>query len=73
LFDCASTVKQGSGAFFCWALPLLRAELGREQQQHWQLWQIQSQRLRCDANRLAIQRQLLELGMPAAAERSPTQ
>jgi CHAD domain-containing protein len=54
-------------------LPLLRAELGREQQQHWQLWQIQAQRLRCDANRLAIQRQLLELGMPAAAERSPTQ
>lgn len=46
-------------------LPVLRAELQRQQQLHWLRWRELAQRLRQDSHRKAIQRHLLELGQGA--------
>lgn len=43
-------------------LPTLQAELQAQQQLHWLRWREQAQRLVQDANRQAIQRELMELG-----------
>lgn len=56
------TLGEGSGRLKAERLPTFRDEIERQQQDHWQRWQEQAQRLRCDINRHAIQLALVELG-----------
>ncbi len=56
------SLSQRSGPLKSERLPILRSEIERQQQEHWQRWQQQAQRMRCDSNRHAIQLALVQLG-----------
>jgi len=56
------TLNERYGLLKANRLPILRSEIERQQQDHWQHWQEQSMRMRSDTNRHAIQLALLKLG-----------
>lgn len=56
------TLNERFGPLMAERLPILRSEIERQQQDHWQHWQEQARRMRCDSNRHAIQLALMPLG-----------
>ena len=59
------TLQEHAGSLKADQLPILSSEIERQQQNHWQHWQEQARRMRCDSNRHAIQLALMQLGKSA--------
>jgi len=60
-----------SGPLLAERLPIVRSEIERQQQDHWQHWQEHAQQMRYDSNRHAIQHALRQRKSPDHGDTMP--